>query len=638
MALITLSNLHLAYGLTPLLDGVNFTLESGERVCLIGRNGEGKSSLFNVILGNIVPDDGAVFVQDGIRLATMSQEVPQANMSVLECVMAGDTPKKCALDAYAKAQYACEAGDMDACMRSAELWQVADELHAFDYERQSLAVIDQLGLTGTDLVADLSGGRKRRVMLAQALASNPDVLLLDEPTNHLDIQSILWLQDFLKNTAITLLFITHDRQFVDALATSIIELDRGHLSRYDISQGQGGYARYLELKAQELHAEEVGNALFDKKLAQEEAWIRQGIKARRTRNEGRVRALKALRQARAQRRDKVGNVALTQTQADKSGKLVCQIEHLTLGYDESSPLIKDFSAVLQAGDKVGILGANGVGKSTLIHAILGTNLETILSGKVTLGTKLVPAFIDQLRDNLDESATILDNVAQGRDFVTVGGKEVHIFSYLQDFLFLPQRARTPVLALSGGEKARVLLAKQLLKPANLLVLDEPTNDLDMPTLELLEAFLVEFTGTVLLISHDRAFLDNVATDIWHLHDTKVDTYVGGYTDFLAQKTNAETPTKRPPKIDNASDKPKEALPSPNASTKKKLSYKESQELAALPAHIEALEREQGEIEDTLSDGRLFAEDMHRASVLSARLNEIEDALMTALERWEVLDG
>ncbi len=651
MALIQLKNIYLAFGVAPILDGVNFSLEPYERVCLIGRNGEGKSTLFKLISGEIQPDEGEVLIKDGTVITMLAQDVPNDSATVLDVVMGGHPTLAAALSEYHQAGDACAAGDTRACDEMSHLQHTIDTLHGWDFERQARALIESMGLDADAPLDTLSGGRKRRALLARALVVSPDVLLLDEPTNHLDIESIDWLEEYLLGARLTVLFITHDRQFVDKLATRIIELDRGQLSSYDVSQGVGGYARYQELKELELASEQKSFAEFDKKLAQEEVWIRQGIKARRTRNEGRVRALKALREERKQRRDVVGNIQISQNVGEKSGKVICEVNHLSLAY-EGKVLLKDFSTLLLRGDKVGIIGKNGVGKTTLIKTILGLDDSAQTGGTVKLGTNLNVAFFDQLKDDLDPEKSVADNVSEGSDHVEVAGRKTHILGYLQDFLFTPNRARTPVKALSGGEKARVLLAKLLLKPANVLVLDEPTNDLDMATLELLEDFVVNFEGTVLLISHDRAFMDNVVTQTW-VFDTDssgdgiVHEYVGGYEDYLVQHERViSARAATPKKVDKTTDKAKEdsatpaaAPPSQNDSAaKRKLSYKEQRELESLPDEIAALEAEQSTLSEKLADGSWFTTDLAAATAASERLAQIDDILLEKLERWDELES
>ena len=627
MAYITLRDVQLAFGGPALLDGANFTLERGERVCLIGRNGEGKSTLLKLIEGSLVADQGEVLIQNSLTVAMLAQDVPMDSGKVADIVADGAGEAASVLKQYNAASDACVLGDMDACERMGDLQHKMDQLDGWSLENKVNTILGKMGLNPEDDLADLSGGRKRRVLLARALLTQPDVLLLDEPTNHLDVESIEWLEKFLlEQNNLTLLFISHDRSFVDRLATRIVELDRGTLRSFD-----GNYSRYLELKAQQMEAEEKQNALFDKKLAEEEAWIRQGIKARRTRNEGRVRALKDLREASKARRSQQGKVNMGVQEAQRSGKLVFDIENLNVSYGDT-PIIKDFSAMVMRGDRIGLVGDNGVGKTTLIKAILG-NLEH--TGKVKTGTQLEVAYFDQLRNQLDLENTVANNVSEGSDFVDVNGQRRHIYSYLQDFLFSPERARTPVKALSGGERNRILLAKLLLKPSNLIVMDEPTNDLDMVTLELLEEMLGEYKGTLLLISHDRAFMDNVVTSTW-VFDGKggVQEYIGGYQDYLVQR-DAIAALKKESKPAPSTQK---VTAKPANTPKVKLSYKDQRELDQLPKEIEALEAEQTELTDKLADGSWFVKDADAATQASQRLSEIEETLLEKLERWDELEN
>lgn len=648
MALIHLKDIHLAFGIAPILDGVNLSIDAGERLCLIGRNGEGKSTLLKLIHGDLQPDSGEVIINNAVRIGMLEQDVPENHGNILDIVMGGNKQASELLTDYHHLSQQCADGNMQACERMAQLQSQIDAIHGWDLERQANTLITNMGLNPDGDISELSGGRKRRVLLARALVTRPDVLLLDEPTNHLDVDSIEWLEQFLLDwQGLTLLFITHDRQFVDKLATRIVELDRGKLSSYDVSQGIKGYARYQELKEQQLIAEEKAFANFDKKLAQEEVWIRQGIKARRTRNEGRVRALKQLREERKQRRDAVGQVNITMSDAEQSGKLVCHVKNLHLEYD-GNVLVDNFNTTIMRGDRIGIIGANGVGKTTLIKAILGMNDDDITqTGSVKLGTNLQVAFFDQLRDQLDLEASVAQNVSEGSDHIEVGGRKTHIISYLQDFLFSPERARTPVKALSGGERNRVLLAKQLLKPANILVLDEPTNDLDMPTLELLEESVASFNGTLLLISHDRAFMDNVVTSTWVFSTDAngngvVQEYVGGYQDYLVQKQRQQSAIKNQPKDQHTKDKPnkttaKKTAPQQTKSSRK-LSYKEQRELDGLPAEIGELETEQQQLQDKLADGSWFNTDLVGATKASERLAQIDELLLAKLERWDELES
>lgn len=628
MAYITLRDVQLAFGGPALLDGANFTLDRGERVCLIGRNGEGKSTLLKLIEGSLLPDRGEVSIQNGLSISMLAQDVPMDSGKVADIVAEGAGEVAQVLKEYHIASDACVLGDMNACEQMGNLQHKLDQLDGWSLENKVNTILGKMGLDPNADLADLSGGRKRRVLLARALLNQPDILLLDEPTNHLDVESIEWLEKFLlEQNNLTLLFISHDRAFVDRLATRIVELDRGILRSFE-----GNYSRYLDLKAQQLEAEEKQNALFEKKLAEEEAWIRQGIKARRTRNEGRVRALKVLREESKARRFQQGKVNMGVQEAQRSGKLVFDIEHLGVAYNDI-PLIRDFSAIVMRGDRIGLVGDNGVGKTTLIKAILG---EVEHAGSVKIGTQLEVAYFDQLRNQLELEKSVMANVSEGSDFVDVNGQRRHIYSYLQDFLFSPERARTPVKALSGGERNRVLLAKLLLKPSNLIVMDEPTNDLDMVTLELLEEMLAEYKGTLLLISHDRAFMDNVVTSTW-VFDGKghIEEYIGGYQDYLQQRPDQTV-------VDQKSDVKKaqakaDAATAP-AAKKVKLSYKDQRELEQLPAEIEKLEAEQSELSEKLADGSWFVTDADAATQASQRLSEIEELLLEKLERWDTLEN
>ncbi|RZN89133.1 ATP-binding cassette domain-containing protein [Acinetobacter johnsonii] len=628
MAYITLRDVQLAFGGPALLDGANFSLERGERVCLIGRNGEGKSTLLKLIEGSLLPDSGEVSLQNGITISMLAQDVPMDSGKVADIVADGAGEAADVLRAYHEASDACVLGDMEACDRMGNLQHKLDQLDGWALETKVNSILSKMGLDPDADLADLSGGRKRRVLLARALLTQPDVLLLDEPTNHLDVESIEWLEKFLLDqNNLTLLFISHDRSFVDSIATRIVELDRGILRSYE-----GNYSRYLELKAQQMEAEEKQNALFDKRLAEEEVWIRQGIKARRTRNEGRVRALKELREQSKARRSQQGKVSMATQDASRSGKVVFEIENLSVRFGHDAPIIKDFSALVLRGDRIGLVGDNGVGKTTLIKAILGEQEHT---GTVKTGTQLEVAYFDQLRNALDLEKSVKDNVSEGSDHVDVNGNRRHIYSYLQDFLFSPERVRTPVKALSGGERNRILLAKLLLKPSNLIVMDEPTNDLDMVTLELLEEMLSDYKGTLLLISHDRAFMDNVVTSTW-VFDGKgnIDEYIGGYQDYLQQRPD-QTAVAQKSAVKKAAAKA-EANAAP--AKKVKLSYKDQRALEQLPAEMEALEKEQAKINASLADGSLFISDADKAMTLSNRLTEIDELLLEKLERWEELEN
>ena len=637
MALITLLDIHHAYGGAPILSGVNLSINQGERLCLIGRNGEGKSTLLKIIDGQLTPDKGERRGIKTLKLAALDQSVPKMSGTVLDAIMQGAGPAYEALSRYNALVDQCGEGDMAACDAMSEMQHELDDTDAWSIEREALSLIDVMGLIKDQEVSALSGGRVRRVLLARALITKPDVLLLDEPTNHLDIDSIEWLENYLLSARLTILFVSHDRSFVDRVATRIVELDRGVLSSYP-----GNYQAYLVRKQEELEIEERTNALFDKKLAQEEVWIRQGIKARRTRNEGRVRDLKKLRAERSERRSRQGEVNLNIQGAEQSGKLVLNVKNVTVKAG-TQVMVSDFSTKVIRGDKIGVIGPNGIGKTTLIKALLNQSNPGIeVSGSIHVGTGVEIAFFDQLRDNLDLEATILQNVAAGSDTVEVGGKSKHIYSYLQDFLFSPDRARTPVKALSGGEKNRVLLAKQLLTKANLLVLDEPTNDLDMSTLELLEEAMVSFDGTVILISHDRAFLDAVVTQTWVFDgEDHITEYVGGYEDYLRQRPDpglqaytASTPAKTPAKAETRG----EASETQPAKARVKLSYKQQKQLEELPKQIEALEKEQQQLIDHLAQGDIYVSDPEGAGKMAERLSMIEGELLELLEAWDELES
>ncbi|MFT7235384.1 MAG: ATP-binding cassette subfamily F protein uup, partial [Methylophagaceae bacterium] len=529
MALLSLKQITVSYGGPNLLNNVDFQLDRGERVCLVGRNGAGKSTLMKLIAGELTPDGGEIRGQD-LKIARLEQEVSgSTDGSVFDVVARGLGEVAPLLIEYHHVLHQLETDASETVL--AALARAQSKLEAADgwsVEQRVESVISRLSLNADNEFSALSGGMKRRVLLAQALVKEPDVLLLDEPTNHLDINSITWLEEFLKSYSGTVLFITHDRTFLQALATRIVQLDRGNLVSFP-----GDYRSFLQRREALLAEEESQNALFDKKLAQEEVWIRQGIKARRTRNEGRVRALEQLRRERGQRREKLGNVKMELQDAQRSGKLVVEAEDLMQSYGGIT-LFSGFTTSIQRGDRIGVIGPNGCGKSTLLSILLGKNNPE--QGEVTLGTNLEVAYFDQLRSQLDEEASVVDNVGQGSDFVEISGARKHIMGYLQDFLFTPERARTPVKALSGGERNRLLLAKLFTQPANLLVMDEPTNDLDAETLDLLEDLLMNYHGTLLLVSHDRAFLNNVATStIVFDDDNQVREYVGGYDDWVNQR-------------------------------------------------------------------------------------------------------
>ncbi|HYQ37770.1 MAG TPA: ATP-binding cassette domain-containing protein [Pseudomonas sp.] len=637
MTLLKFTDVSLAYGATPLLDGVSWQIAKGERVCIIGRNGTGKSSLLKLVKGEQRPDDGEIWRAPSLRIGELPQELPAADeRSVYDVVAEGLAEVGKLIAQYHHLSQHIQ-GDDDLT----ELSRVQQALEARDGWRLQQLVentLSRLQLPADKTLAELSGGWRRRVLLAQALVAEPDLLLLDEPTNHLDIGAIAWLEEALMGFNGAVLFITHDRAFLQSLATRILELDRGHLIDWN-----GDYASFLVHKEQQLAAEEAANALFDKRLAQEEVWIRQGIKARRTRNEGRVRALKEMRAERAERRERQGKASIQLEAADKSGKQVIVAEHVGFAHPGGEPLIRDFSMVLQRGDRIGLLGANGTGKTTLLKLLLGELQPT--SGSIHIGTKLEVAYFDQLRHQLDPEKTVIDNIAEGRDFISIDGQNRHVLSYLGDFLFSPQRARSPVKALSGGERARLLLAKLFSKPANLLVLDEPTNDLDVETLELLEEVLLGFPGTVLMVSHDRAFLDNVVTSTLVFEgEGVVREYVGGYQDWLRQGgsprllgVGKEVPAARSAREDKPAvvEKPSAAAV---AVARKKLSYKEQRELDALPGQIEALESEQAALQEEVANPDFYLQPQEATHAALARLEFIEHELDRLVERWAELEG
>ncbi|WP_288505658.1 ATP-binding cassette domain-containing protein [uncultured Pseudomonas sp.] len=636
MALLKFTNVSLAFGVTPLLDGVSWQIERGERVCIIGRNGTGKSSLLRIVKGEQQADDGEVWRAPALKIGELPQELPRADdRSVFDVVAAG-----LAGVGELLAEYHHLTQDTSGELDMERLMHVQQELEARDgWRLQQLveSTLSRLQLPAEKTLAELSGGWRRRVLLAQALVAEPDLLLLDEPTNHLDIGAIAWLEDALRGYPGAVLFITHDRAFLQALATRILELDRGNLIDW-----QGDYASFLVHKEQQLAAEETANALFDKRLAQEEVWIRQGIKARRTRNEGRVRALKAMRNERSERRERQGKANLLLETADKSGKQVILAEHMSYAHPGGEPLIRDLTLLIQRGDRIGLLGPNGSGKTTLLKLLLGDLQPT--SGKIQYGTKLEIAYFDQLRLQLEPEKTVIDNLAEGREFITINGQDRHVLSYLGDFLFSPQRARTPVKALSGGERARLLLAKLFSKPANLLVLDEPTNDLDVETLELLEEVLLSFEGTVLMVSHDRAFLDNVVTSTLVFEgEGRVREYVGGYQDWLRQGGSprllgVQTREDSKPAPAKAEPVPAAApVAAAVAPAKRKLSYKEQRELDALPGAIETAEIELEALQTAIADPGFYQLPNEVTQAKLARMDALQAELDRLIERWAELE-
>ena len=632
MALLTLRNLHLSYGDPPLIDGIDLSIEPGERICLMGRNGEGKSTLLRLIAGDLSADDGERVLAQGQRIARLTQEVPaQLRGSVFEVVADGVGATADLVKRYHTAALALEGDGSGAALAALEqAQQQLEDADGWRIEQQVERVISRMQLDPDDSFDALSGGMKRRVLLARALAADPQLLLLDEPTNHLDVDAIVWLEDFLLDWSGTLVFITHDRGFLQRLATRIVELDRGAITDFP-----GDYQNYLRRREEMDNAESQAQARFDKQLAQEEAWVRQGIKARRTRNEGRVRRLQAMRREYSERRSRQGAARLTMNTAERSGRLVCEAEGVSYAW-EGVPVIRDFSTTILRGDRIGIIGPNGCGKSTLLNLLLGRLKPD--GGTIELGTRVEVAYFDQLRDQLDLEKTVLDNVAGGSDKVVIQGKQKHVISYLQDFLFPAKRCRQPVKALSGGERNRLLLAKLFTRPANVLVMDEPTNDLDLETLELLEELLLEFDGTLLLVSHDRAFLDNVVTSTLVFEgDGRVNAYVGGYQDWLRQRPQSVVVQSAPRTVAKPAEQKPASKPA-DIVRPRKLSYKDQRELDRLPAQIEALESELDTIQTALGDPDLYRESPHRVNEFNSRMQQVERELAEAYARWEILEG
>ncbi|KZN33268.1 ATP-binding cassette ATPase Uup [Pseudoalteromonas luteoviolacea] len=633
MDLIRIAKAQLAFGSHPLLDNADALIEAGERVCIVGRNGAGKSTLLKVLDGQVVLDDGEINRLTGLKVSRLEQDPPKgAHGSVFDYVANGLPDVASLLIEYNHVSEELQTDQSSSLLNRLE--RLSAEIEAADawrFESRINLVLSQLQLTAQMRLEKLSGGWLRKVALAKALVSDPDLLLLDEPTNHLDMASVEWLESFLKDFKGGIVFISHDRAFIRAVATRILDLDRGKLISYP-----GNYAKYLEQKAHDLKVEEAQNALFDKKLAEEEAWIRQGIKARRTRNEGRVRALKALRVERKQRIEQVGKADFNIESADRSGKLVFEASFVNHAFKDK-PIVKDFSTLVMRGDRVGLIGPNGIGKTTLLKLLFGKLSAD--SGKIKQGVNLEVAYFDQYREKLDEEMTVQDNVAEGKQEVSIGGRSRHVLGYLQDFLFPPARARTPVKALSGGEKNRLLLAKLFLKPSNVLVLDEPTNDLDIETLELLEEIITQYQGTILIVSHDREFIDNTCNSVWAFEgDGVVTEIVGGYSDFEAYRENKLAQQKALEKL----DKEKKAAPVAKRDTSKnksgKLSYKLKLELEALPSKVEELEAALESQQELVNSPEFFKQDSDVTQQALNQLAELESKLETAFERWEELEA
>ena len=628
MNILSVENASFAVGHVALLDKTSFQLDSGEKIGLIGRNGAGKSSFLKILAGVQKLDDGQIIVQNNLKIVYVPQEsFFDKEATVFDTVAEGLGEIRDLLRRYHRVSHELENGSSETLLK--ELNELQLEIEAKDGWKLDAAVkqtLGELGLPENKKIGNLSGGQKKRVALAQAWVQKPDVLLLDEPTNHLDIDAIIWLENLLKAFEGSLVVITHDRRFLDNIATRIVELDRGILRSYP-----GSFSKYSEKKAQELAVEAEHNRLFDKFHAQEEAWIRKGIEARRTRNEGRVRRLEELRRQRAERRNVQGQVNFKLDSGEKSGKIIAELEHASFAYGDKVIMDK-FSAILQRGDKIGLIGPNGIGKTTFLKLILGELQPTY--GRIRIGSKQEVAYFDQFRSALNENDTVFYTLGQGNDYVEIGGKKKHVMSYLEDFLFHPARAQSPVSSLSGGERNRLLLAKLFTRPANILVLDEPTNDLDIDTQELLEDLLRDYQGTVFLVSHDRMFLDNVITQsIVFEGQGRLKEYIGGYQDYIDAKSREEKiQTTSAPKTTAEPEKAK-----PKANRTVKLSYKEQRELDALPDEIAALETEQAEINTQLSDPEIF-KDYEKAGALQNRAEEIETLLLEKLERWELLEA
>jgi len=633
MSNVRFDDVSLAYGLKPLLDGVNFSVGAGERVCLIGRNGEGKSSLLKIVSGETLPDSGSLWFKDGVTIGTLPQDIPEAdNKSVFEVVAEGLNEVGAWIARYHEL---IEHSDVHSNLL--ELERVQAKIEACDGWSLNSKVehlIKRFNLNADAKMNSLSGGWRRRVLLAKALINEPDVLVLDEPTNHLDIPAIAWLEKRLLEFRGALLFVSHDRSFIKRLATRIVELDRGNLTSWP-----GDYEAYLGGKVKLLEDEAKQNALFDKKLSEEEVWIRQGIKARRTRNEGRVRNLEGLRELRKQRREKQGRAKLTIDDAAVSGKLVAELKSVNFGYDGAEALIKNLSMSVMRGDRIGLIGENGTGKTTLLKLILGS-LKPV-SGEVRIGTKLDVAYFDQLRDALDPEKTVIDNVSEGRDFVEINGSQKHIIGYLNDFLFTAARARSPVKSLSGGETNRLLLAKLFSKPANILVMDEPTNDLDVDTLELLEELLTSFKGTLLITSHDRYFLDNIVTSTLVFQGNgQIEEYVGGYTDWVSYTGGFDElgKSKNSPKAASSENKVPAPVVESTPVKKKKLSYKHKLELEQIPGKIEALESELEALQEETAHADFYNLEHTIVSSKLEQLEALELSLNEAMDRWVELEA
>ncbi|MFT6925760.1 MAG: ATP-binding cassette subfamily F protein uup [Psychromonas sp.] len=631
MALLTLHNAELAFGDHPLLNKSNLVIEPNERVCLVGRNGAGKSTLLKVLDGRIQLEDGTLLINTDVKVARLEQDPPTAStLSAYDFVASGMENAGEILKAYHHQLHViaedCSEKQLNKLQR---LQEQIDQLDAWQLDSKINQILDRLAIDPESTLDQLSGGWLRKVALAKALVNDPDLLLLDEPTNHLDVGTIEWLEEFLLSFQGAIIFISHDREFIRRLSTRIIDIDRGNLSSWP-----GGYDEYLIAKEEALRVEEEQNSEFDRKLAIEEKWIRQGIKARRTRNEGRVRVLKSLRNERADRQNVMGKAKINIDAGTRSGKIIFEAEHVAYSYDELC-IVRDFSCAIMRGDKIALVGRNGCGKSTLLKLLL--NQLQPDAGEIKCGTKLDVAYFDQYRGELNPEKSVMDNLAEGKQEVEVNGIKRHVLGYLQDFLFHPERARTPVKALSGGEKNRLLLAKIFLKPSNLLILDEPTNDLDVETLELLEELLANYKGTLLLVSHDRSFVDNTVTNTWFFDGNgNVQQFVGGYSDAMRHKTQSEVPAQ--PVVSHVKAQVKKEKAPVKAAAKKKLSYKLQLELDGLPRLLEELEEKVESFQATINTPEFFTKDKTEADAFLAQLAQAEEQLEKTFMRWEELEG
>ncbi len=629
MSLIRLRNINVSFGGPSILEGVSLSIDAGERLCLLGRNGTGKSTLLKVISGEVKAESGEIEYKQSLKLAVLDQQ-PRLDISgtIFDVVAMGLGENAKLLQDYHHALHDFTENNNDQTI--AELARAQDQVDindAWQLNQQVEEVLSRMKLDGDDEYLAQSGGMKRRVLLAKALVIKPDILLLDEPTNHLDLNAIQWLEEQLLSYNGALMFITHDRSFMRKLSTRIIELDRGNLTSYP-----GNYDTYLQRKEEALHAEEVSNTHFDKRLAQEEIWIRQGIKARRTRNEGRVRALEKMRRESSERRKQVGKVSMNVAQADRSGKVIAEAENVSFDYEDKT-IIKGLNTTIIRGDKIGIIGPNGAGKTTLLRLLLG-DLKPV-AGTIVNGTKQEVAYFDQLRAQLDEKATVIDNLSQGREFVEINGTTKHVIGYLQDFLFAPERARSPVSMLSGGERNRLLLAKLFSKPSNILVMDEPTNDLDIETLELLEELVMDYKGTVLLVSHDREFVNNVVTSTLVFEEGgQVNEYVGGYDDWLKYAQGVSTQSVKSKNLEK-----KSAIENTSVEKKKakKLSYNDQRELDGLPLQIENFEKEVESLQQSMADEDFYKQDEALIKETQQQLAVMQEKLSHCYARWEELE-